>query len=177
MKKINKFLNYLILAVLVIFGGFYFYNKKMYLVANKVEENPATDVDQVVNKFLKQTSDQAIKDEMAFKAALQKQLNATLSIKKAAKVSEPVNDFSQEQPEKEDLSNSSPSETIQQGIYQKQFEKQQEELDKKEYARQFIENARKNGFHLVLSEDNKVLSVTPIRKPSQNDETESFPAD
>lgn len=38
---------------------------------------------------------------------------------------------------------------------------------KEEYARQFVENARRGGYKVILSDDYKVLSVTPIRKPTQ----------
>ena len=136
-----------------------------------------TDIDQVVNKFLKQTSEQTRKDEMAFRSALEKQLKRPLNLKRET-TEKRSDDISESQPNFNDDSGITPSEVIQTGIYRKEIEKQQEELDKKEYARQFIENARKSGYHLVLSEDNKVLSVTPIRKPSQTDESaELFPAD
>ena len=177
MKKLNQYLNYLILTAVTVFAILYFFNTNL-LRPNTLQPAKVTDIDQVVNKFLKQTSEQTRKDEIAFKSALEKQLNKPLNIKKdyTEKKSEYISENTQGF--QNEALNITPSETIQTEIYQKELEKQQDEINKKEYAKQFIENARKSGFHLVLSEDNKVLSVTPIRKPSQNDEsTELFPAD
>ncbi|MBK9322185.1 MAG: hypothetical protein IPM97_04370 [Bdellovibrionaceae bacterium] len=39
---------------------------------------------------------------------------------------------------------------------------------KKEYARQFVENARKAGYNVKLNAEYKIISVAPIRKPAQN---------
>lgn len=39
---------------------------------------------------------------------------------------------------------------------------------KKEYARQFIENARKAGYIIRLNDDYKVIFVRSIRKPAEN---------
>ncbi len=45
-------------------------------------------------------------------------------------------------------------------------------LDKAEYARQYIENARKGGYDIELSNDLEVIRVTPLRHPSE--EVDSF---
>ena len=177
MKKLNQYLNYLILTAVTIFAILYFFNTTS-LRTIAPQPTKITDVDQVVNKFLKQTSEQTRKDEIAFKFALEKQMNRPLNIKKENTEKKPEDNSEYFEKAQGDVTNITPSETIQTQIYQKDIEKQQNEISKKEYARQFIENARKSGFHLVLSEDNKVLSVTPIRKPTQSDEsTDSFPAD
>ncbi len=39
---------------------------------------------------------------------------------------------------------------------------------KKEYARQFIENARQAGYNVKMNDQYKIISVVPIRKPAQN---------
>ena len=177
MKNLNRYLNYLILALVSVYAVIYFSAAK---VRSTAVPKPAeiTDIDQVVNKFLKQTSEQTRKDEMAFRLALEKQLKKPLNIKKETREKKPDDSVENQQNLSEAAASITPSEVIQTGIYRREIEKQQEELDKKEYARQFVENARKSGFHLVLSEDNKVISVTPIRKPSQTDESsELFPAD
>lgn len=165
------------MALVSAYAVIYFIGPKL---KSPVVSKPAevTDIDQVVNKFLKQTSEQTRKDEMAFRSALEKQLKKPLNIKKETTEKRPDDASVSQQSLNDEAAGITPSEVIQSGIHQKELEKQQEELSKKEYARQFIENARKSGFHLVLSDDNKVISVTPIRKPSQNDEsTELFPAD
>ena len=46
--------------------------------------------------------------------------------------------------------------------------KQQQALEKVEYIRQYKENAKKEGYDIVLSDDLEVMSVTPIRKPQSD---------
>ena len=50
----------------------------------------------------------------------------------------------------------------------------EDEQARKEYAKKFIENARKNGYHITLSDDLQVTSVKPIRQPTNESDTESF---
>lgn len=63
-----------------------------------------------------------------------------------------------------------PSEVIHSKIFEDdKFDKYNEEY-KQEYARQFIENARKNGWIVELDEKYQVKSVRPTRKPSQQNQ-------
>jgi len=176
LKKISEYLNLVIFAVLVVYAGIYFFELKSRK-PTAVVESRTVDVDQVVNKFIKQTSAQALRDEMAYKRALQTQLNKPLEIKRDEPKIRPE-DIPREQQIWKDKVSATPAESIQSELYQQQLDQHLEEMDKAEYARQFIENARNSGFHVVLSPDNKVISVTPIRKPSQNeDSVDLFPAD
>ena len=177
MQKLSKYLNYLILLLVVTYGYIYFFEASS--AKQKVAEiKPKVDIDQVVNKFLKQTSEQTLKDQLAFKEALQKQLNKSVVIKRKIVKQQTDDTPASQQIWKDEALERSPAEQIQSEINLKQQHRQNEELDKEEYARQFIENARKNGFHVVLSSDYKVLSVTPIRKPTQTEELpELFPVD
>ncbi len=165
------------MLLVVTYGYIYFF--EVAPAKQKVAEaKPKVDIDQVVNKFLKQTSEQTLKDQLAFKEALQKQLNKPVVIKRE-KVRLQTDDIPAKQQiwTNEELDRS-PAEQIQSESNLRQQYREKEELDKQEYARQFIENARKNGYHVVLSSEYKVLSVTPIRKPTQIEELpELFPAD
>lgn len=49
--------------------------------------------------------------------------------------------------------------------------------EKREYARQYIENAKKGGYQIELSDDLEVIRAVPIRKPSQSDSYEANPSD
>lgn len=61
-----------------------------------------------------------------------------------------------------------PNELIQMELFeQEQFAQYSEEY-KKEYARQFVENAKKAGYRIILNDQYKVISVVPIRKPAQD---------
>ncbi len=175
MKTLSSYLNYLILLVAAIYGAVYFLDFKP-TPATKLESKAKVDIDQVVNKFLKQTSEQTIKDQMAFKSALQKQLDKPIEPKRPKLNAKPEDIPANQQIWKAD--SLTPAEIIQAESQRKEQLELQVELDKQEYARQFVENARKSGYHVVLSSDYKVLSVTPIRKPSQFDQApELFPTD
>lgn len=50
------------------------------------------------------------------------------------------------------------------------IEQQQQEMlqaYRQEYNRQFVENARKNGWEIRLDENSKIISAKPVRRPSQ----------
>lgn len=62
----------------------------------------------------------------------------------------------------------SPNDVIQKELFNQQQMQQYTEAYREEYARQFVENARRGGYKVILSEDlSRVISVTPIRNPSQ----------
>lgn len=61
----------------------------------------------------------------------------------------------------------SPHDVVQKEIFNEELARQQSQAYREEYARQFIENARRGGYNVKLSEDlSRVISVTPIRNPS-----------
>ena len=59
-------------------------------------------------------------------------------------------------------------EAVQADLFESEQYQQYSEAYKKEYARQFIENARKAGYLIKLNDEYKVISVKAIRKPAQN---------
>lgn len=64
-----------------------------------------------------------------------------------------------------------PDETIQSEIFNEQQEREYSAAYKAEYARQFVQNARKSGWEVKLTSDYKVLSVKPLRKPGADKES------
>lgn len=61
----------------------------------------------------------------------------------------------------------SPHDIVQRELFNEQQAQGYSQAYKEEYARQFIENARKGGYKVKLSEDlSRVISVTPIRTPT-----------
>jgi len=62
----------------------------------------------------------------------------------------------------------SPDEQVQADLFESQQLQNYSEEYKKEYARQFVENARKAGYIIKLNDDYKVIMVRPIRKPAEN---------
>lgn len=167
----------MIVAVLFSYGAFFFYKKNQNSQAklNKVQQSDfsSVDVDRVVNKYLQETTTQMLVDRANARKAEEKELaSSTAKLNKAPKpiVAEaPIEQqIYTEKVEKTSASNDLASKVNDEILNQ--------ELDKKEYARQFIENARKGGYHVELANDLSVISVTPIRKPSQIDEVDILPS-
>lgn len=61
-----------------------------------------------------------------------------------------------------------PRDIVQKELFNKQQMDEYSKAYREEYARQFVENARRGGYLVKLSADYRVLSVTPIRKPIPN---------
>lgn len=66
-----------------------------------------------------------------------------------------------------ELNYESPNAVIQGQLYDQQKGAQYEHEYKKEYTRQFVENARRNGYAVTVNENFVVTKVAPIRRPSQ----------
>jgi hypothetical protein len=69
---------------------------------------------------------------------------------------------------KESTGPTNADEAVQADLFESQQDQAYSEAYKKEYARQFVENARKAGYIIKLNDDYKVILVTPIRKPAEN---------
>jgi hypothetical protein len=179
-KKLNKFFNIIILVFIVGYAIFYYAHKNNFLASEKPVQQidlSSVDVDKVVNMYLKQTTEQMARERYDSKKALDSALKESIKINRSTEIS-PA-DIPYERQVHKDMSDTrSPSEVINAQIIEQDNYDKMEELNKKEYARQFIENARRGGYHVVLSDDLKVVSVTPIRKPSQEDvdTVESIPS-
>lgn len=70
----------------------------------------------------------------------------------------------------------SPHDIVQKELFNEQQAQEYSQAYKEEYARQFIENARRGGYNVILSDDlSRVKSAVPIRSPSQNRSLEITP--
>lgn len=69
---------------------------------------------------------------------------------------------------KKELQATHPDAIIQGQIADRLLEAEYTEAYRAEYARQFVENARRNGYHIVLDANFVVLSVTPIKPQERN---------
>lgn len=67
---------------------------------------------------------------------------------------------------RKDLRVQTPDHVIQAQISDENRRREYEEAYRAEYAKQFVENARRNGYDVRLNEDYVVISVRPIRNPS-----------
>lgn len=66
----------------------------------------------------------------------------------------------------------SPSEVIQMELYKQKMQDAANEAYKQEYARQFKENALRNGYEIELDGNLEVISVKPLRQPSSSQPSE-----
>ncbi len=167
-KSIHKFLNLLIVLALTIYGVFFYINHSNFvrLDSTKVQQNDfsSVDVDKVVNKYMKQTTAQMLIDQANSKK------EQDLALQQSTRLNKSVKPMISDIPLELQIHKNSNLTALPQILVPNQ------ELDKKEYARQFIENARLGGYHVELADDLSVISVTPIRKPSQIDQIEILPS-
>ena len=171
MKNTHKLLNFLIFILVAGYAVFLFFYKNQNASkknTTQIADFSSTDVDKVVNKYLKQTTDQMVKEQMATSQALKKAAAESIkSTKPLITTQIPL----EQQIHKASETEATPRQEMSFKVNQEIQNKKLEEVDRQEYARQFIENARKGGYHIELNEDLEVKSVTPIRKPSQEIDT------
>lgn len=186
MRNLNSLLNLLIFTLVIILGAAFFYyknSKESRQPATKSSELSSQELDQIVNKYIKTTNLEALKTKvMAEKFIIEtrKKLAAVERQKKLKQDKENAEIPKDRQIRKNNEidENSSPVDVLLSKVNDKKLQEQQEEYEKQEYARQWILNARKAGYLLELSPDLEVIRYTPIRKPSQQDDsTDSTPSD
>jgi hypothetical protein len=69
---------------------------------------------------------------------------------------------------KESAFPSDPNELVQKELFHEQAEQQYSEAYKAEYTRQFIENARKEGWEIQVDSSYRVTKVRAVRPPDRN---------
>lgn len=180
MHKISSFLNILIISLVVAIGGFFFYtkNEKEAQASQQVQVNEMSsqDLDSIVNKHIKETTDDVLRTKiMTEKSMLEtrKKLAKLEQQRQIKKDKEDANVPLERQIRKESQRESdlTPADIINAKLNSKNQEDSMDAADKKEYARQWIANAREQGYLLELSEDLEVIKYTPIRKPSQQEDS------
>lgn len=184
MRKLNSLLNLLIFTLVIVLGGAFFYlknSKEPRTPAAKTSELTSQELDQIVNKYIKTTNQEALKTKIMaekFMIETRKKL-AEIERQKRMKQDKENAEIPRDRQISKDADEiSRPADVLLSKLNDKKMQEQQEEYEKQEYARQWILNARKAGYLLELSPDLEVIRYTPIRKPSQQDDsTESTPSD
>lgn len=187
MRKLSRFLNFVIIALIFVIGvgAFYLKSQPESQIAKPIAKSltkshlSQQDLDNIVNMHIKKTAFEAQKTKMITEksaAETQKMLIELERLKKIQEQKEIADIPLDRQIWKNDQNLSlQSSETVLEG--ENQISKMNEE-EKKEYARQWKENALKEGYLLELSPDLEVIRFTPIRKPSLlDDSVESYPSD
>ncbi|MGZ3726740.1 MAG: hypothetical protein ACXWQQ_13115 [Pseudobdellovibrio sp.] len=186
MKTLSDLLNYLIvLSILALAGSFFYFNdykKKQSAPTGMSLVERDKMVDQVVNKYIKETTMETslnkIKIDEAL-AAARKKIADDREAKRLKDEKEMQNIPIEKQVATEaDLQAQAAAMQSQapapQPARQETIElnpKKMTQAQKEAYAREYIENARKGGYQIELSEDLEVIKATPIRKPSQQSDT------
>jgi hypothetical protein len=187
-NKLSEILNYLIVVlVLTIAGTFFFLKKSEKVVAAdeaKTKLNfSVKEQDEVVNKYLQATSQSVLLDRAKANRFL---LEAKEQITRQEKANREKQDRENEKIPLERQIWKEPkagaldllADTVNSKTNDTKFKAQPDEVDKKAYAREWIENARKGGYHIELNENLEVIKSVPIRKPSEfNDAVELNPSD
>ncbi len=188
MKKLSEILNYLIVILVIAIAGAFFYFKKNVNVVAEVKPKTEHDLsvkeqDQVVNKYLQETNqsvllDKAKADRFLIEAKAQIAKQEKANREKRDKENEKISLERQIWKETKSPEAESPADIVNSKINDIKFKAQADEFDKKAFAREWIENARKGGYHIELNENLEVIKSVPIRKPSQdNDAVEFEPSD
>ncbi len=190
MDKINKTLNLLIALALVLAGVVFFYLKDSdninVVKKNTMSQVESKKVDETVNKHLRLTSNQAqLSEQRNIRGLREAEIRLSEEKKKAlAKSSEEQSTISADQQIWKKSNLTEPTYEIVNRVQPKPVENEILKVQdmtpdqKKEYAKQYIDNAKKGGYLIELSDDLEVIKSTPIRKPSQqNDSIESLPTD
>ena len=186
MKTFSDLLNYLIvLAIVALAGSFFYFNdykKKQTTPAAMSAEERERKVDQVVNKYIKQTTMENSLNQLKIDSALLEARRKIIADREAKRLKE-EKELQKIPIEKQVVTEAELQ--AQAAAMQAQFPAQQPEMpqetelnvkkmtqaEKEAYAREYIENARKGGYQIELSEDLEVIKATPIRKPSQQSDT------
>lgn len=183
MKKLSSFLNLLIASLAIIIAGAFFYVKYSSDFRKPAKESEtdvsSQDLDKIVNKYIKKTSEESLRVKIEAQKSLLETKKKLDEIAKAKRIKQDRENAKipldrQLNKNNPDQSPNTPAEIINSKLYNnimQEQQEQQEEDDKNEYARQWIENARKAGYLLELSPDLEVIRYTPIRKPSQQDDS------
>ena len=130
---------------------------------------PAVDMDSKVNQYMQEVQRKRTSEELHSMGRLQR--NAALSNRPSAGIDEtdPSTVPRDRQIWKDDsVPKGDQMDVIYRRIYEEEIAKRDSDREKKDYAIEFVENARRGGYHIQLSMDLEVISVEPIRNPSND---------
>lgn len=168
MEGLNKFLNLIIVSGCVVFAVLFWYHKtEKNQPIKSIEQssiNPNVDPQELANKYLQEAQTDLTRNKLKAAIDLKKAIAEGEKIKNS-KITDPSKVGAERQIWKESQTPSAHFPDV------RMIPAPQSDLDKKEYIRQFKENARKNGYEITVSDDLEVTEVVPIRKPQnqQND--------
>jgi hypothetical protein len=183
---INKFLNYILIVSFAACAGVfgYIYLQPPTNQAARPVDRPQFTNEELVNKYIKQGALQIQQQKFDSLKAIKSVDTSSVTNKKSGLKSAnelPTSEIPIEKQiakDSENFDQQSLEEQFNLRAYQKQQQNIQDQQAKKAYAKEFIENARKEGYRITLSEDLEVTSVKPLRQPTnEQDQVDVFEAE
>lgn len=168
-------MNYILFFTILIAGmvfGYIVFNdssRQTQEIQKKDMSSLSDDAQQkLIDRYLKETQSSLRKQEAASqKAIISKDLpvNKTTPTPQIDPQSIPIEQQIWKEPK---ITDQTLDERFNQQSLQTELDARQAEESKQQYAREFIENARREGYHITLSDNLEIISVKPIRKPTNN---------
>lgn len=173
MKSAKKFLNFILAALLVIFASLLYFNVKTKhneVYSSSLAQSTDVDINSKVNEYMQEMQRKRTSAELNSLHRLQKGPDAIprKGIDETDPAAVPIDRQIWKDSDQQEARLENQMDVIYRRIYEEEVAKKKTEQEKKQYALEFIENARHSGYHIQLSMDLEVISVQPIRNP-QND--------
>lgn len=125
---------------------------------------PEVDIDSKINQYMQEVQRKRTTDELHTMGRLQR--NIDQNSRPSIDETDPSTVPRERQIWKDDsVAHETQMDVIYRRIYEEEVAKRMTDQEKKDYAVEFIENARRSGYHIQLSMDLEVISVEPIRNP------------
>jgi len=175
MGFLSRFLNYAIMLGLIFVGGIIYFSMTHTSVQKKdkslaIDQNP----EDLANKYLQEANRKLNSDRYKTQTMLSTSASNLQTLDEHQKIVEtnpqkvPVDrqiakDFSNEIDRNKSL-----EQKFQEELIAAQNQHRQTEIEKMEYIKQFKANARKNGYEIVVDDNLQVISIEPIRKPTND---------
>jgi hypothetical protein len=181
-KSLDRLLNFLIvLAILFNVAAYFYFKPKKFEFGfkNNIPVQSA-EVDKVVNKYLQMANEAKNLEQLRLNKASFEAGQKVIAERELAKLKQEKEMVANskvvtqaEAAERAKLYADNPNMQASQDTRSSgEFDpKNMTPQEKAEYKRQYIENARRGGYLIELSDNFEIIKATPIRKPSQqNDE-------
>jgi regulator of protease activity HflC (stomatin/prohibitin superfamily) len=177
-KSLDKILNYLIiLAVLFNVCAFIYYKPRKSDFGFKSVQNQSAEVDKVVNKYLQMANEAKNLEQLRINRASLEAGQKVLAEREAAKIKQ-EQEMAQnskiltqaEAAERAKQYSDNPNMQAAQETRSEFDPKTMTPAEKEEYKRQYIENARRGGYDIVLSDNFEIIKATKIDKATRPSE-------
>lgn len=185
MKNLSQILNIFILLAVAVTGYIFWqgYQQRHPQEQQTDLSSESTTAQQSrVNKYMQEVQAQLKQQERESATRMQKRIQARLAKPAETDPSKvPIEKQIWKDPDLEKEREQSIDDRISERAKERINEENEQRLEearlRKEYKQDIIENARRDGYHVEISDSLEIISITPIRKPSgKQDSFESHPS-